>query len=351
MPCGEPVDFLSIAKVKSVSEIFLKPGLPFPNNVMGSVIGLVTLIFLFYLGSVELGRQGAYSFGVSNGITTVIVFISMMVSLSNLGIQCSIYAFMLLYLIVYTVITMLPAAANVPVLDQIPGTQRPADQISACRRLVACETSPMYKNHTWQKQKYDTCESCLSQNKGFKQNDDASGHVCTDAPPGVVTCSIDSSSTSCMFTRAALSAIGRSDDVQAVCTSAAGKLSWFDCSSGNCKGYIGDIGSTTLSVEHSPLGYPTKDICETTTGNVCTECTSCTAVDTFNSNCVCDIYKNNRQYKDPCAFLYQYCDRQSIAYTEAQIALAQANVQITDVVSTDDIIQFTTFLDQNIQGI
>lgn len=351
MPCGEPFDFFSMIKIKSIYEIFAKPGLPFPNNIMASVLGSVLLIFMFYLGSAELGRQSAYSFGVSNGITTVLVFTAMMVSLSNLGIPCTIYSFMLLYLIVFSVIMMLPAAANVPGLDQIPGTQRPADQISACRRLVACETSPMYKNHMWQKQKYDTCKICLEKDKGFKQNDDASGHVCTNSPPGVVSCSTDSSSTSCMFTRAALASIGRSDDVQSVCTTARGKLPWFDCSSGNCEGYIGDIGSKKPSVEHSSLGYPTKDICETTTGNICTECTSCTAVDDINNNCVCDIYKNNRQYKNPCAFLNQYCDPQSIAYTEAKLTIAQANVEITDIIDTDDILEFTSFLDQNLQGI
>ena len=53
MPCGEPVDFLSITKVKSVSEIFLKPGLPFPNNVMRSVIGIVSLIFLSRIGRIR----------------------------------------------------------------------------------------------------------------------------------------------------------------------------------------------------------------------------------------------------------------------------------------------------------
>lgn len=351
MPCGEPLDFFSILQINAISEVFVKSGLPFPSNVSGTPFGLLILAIGFYVVSADMGKQAAYSFGISNGITTAIVFISMMLCLGRLGIQCTIYAFMLLYLILLSVIISMPAVADIPGINQLPGTQRPANQISACRRLVACETSPMYKNHQWQKEKYNTCKKCKAQNKGFKQNDDATGHVCTNSPVGVVSCSTDSSTTSCIFTRAALSVIGGTHDVQSVCKSARGRLPWFDCSSGSCKGYVGDIGSSLPALEHSPLGYPTKDICEMATGNTCTECSSCTAVDDVDDNCVCDIYKDNRQYKDPCAFLHQYCDRESIAYTEAKIVVAQANVEITDIVDTEDIVEFTSFLDKNLKGI
>ena len=96
-------------------------------------------------------------------------------------------------------------------------------------------------------------------------------------------------------------------------------------------------------------GFPTEDVCLEEMGGLLARDGTCAKglcdVSEKEAACACSQYKDVPQFNDPCKFLEVNCDERSIAYTEAQFKIKQADVAVGDIVTIGDAERFLNDLD------
>ena len=356
MPCQKPPPFseiLSGATRRIPYSLFVhEQDVGRHMSMTGFMHSAAFLIFALFLG-IAAARELAYSlsrvFGISGGVIAVVIFVFLLEIYRRTGFQCTVWAWMQLFMLVIHGTEALPGVAQsavgdaIPILKELPGAseEKPADPRLQCFRLAACRAAPIYDNHLEQRQKFEKCEECLSKDMGFtsKWNEDKFvGYVCSaDVEKGYRKCmDTPSASDECPMTADVLEIIGSEESVIDVCNASNGQLCTFAKKNGT---YFGFAGEVDFVASDAGLGYPTIEICEgQNPGAECVSLENCEASDKrISTNCFCNQYRTVAQYKDPCAFLMENCDENSSAYREAVIQLKQQDIEVSDIISVDDV--------------
>jgi hypothetical protein len=143
-----------------------------------------------------------------------------------------------------------------------------------------------------------------------------------------------------------------------VCKKAHGSLCWFGkIANDKYRGWNDkDLKTYDLNDPRAQgHGFPTEDIClhymaertgktpDTLPEKTCVK--SVCEISDKEASCTCAEYKNVPQFNDPCKFLEANCDEKSIAYTEAQLKMKQADVSVQDIVNVGNAEKFLKDLD------
>ena len=361
MPCDPPPPLLSTLRSvvdKFPSSLFLYPEERGLDAFKHSFLSLIAIGVLGVFAAREVGIVLSKTFGVTPGLLTLVVFIFLLEIYRRSGLQCTLWAWMVLYLIVLEGSQFLNKAAETEVgknlgIDELPVAQRKQGGREDCMRLAACEISPVAKNAQKVQDKYEACSRCLEQGKLFdtkwKSVNGAptfDGYGCTQRAPPFEPCK---NRSTCPATRDVLEHLGEpltDANVDAVCTEASGKLCVFARDGTTLVGPFGEVDPSKTT----GLGYPTLEMCNAhrPNQNCAMETAGCDATDTVvdGKNCFCEQYKFRRS-KNPCAFLETQCDKSSSLYAEAKVQVTQnAKLDVSDVVDAADLRNLVVGLDK-----
>jgi hypothetical protein len=300
-----------------------------------------------------------------------------------------------------------PIGDALPELKELPvSTRKPG--LNHCRRLAVCRATPVYDNYLFQKAKYEKCIECAKKNPSekiiFKSSKKGCGskekdinakdcYECTvnnktdsdnDCTYSIKDCEnvnmvldildppqytpkfekvYDSNGVDTLTTRLVSSPSKAVFDRAEVCKEAHGSLCWFGkITEGKYRGW--NYNSTnaenyqTYDVNDprgKDQGFPTKQVClhymalansqrpEDLPEGTCIK--GMCEVSEREASCACSQYKDVAQYNNPCEFLEPNCDEKSMAYTEAQLKIKQADVAVSDIVTVGDAERFLKDLD------
>lgn len=339
------------------------------------------------------------SIGLNLGILLVLNISFVFGLFQKYGYECTVFLSVILFLVYTGLVSMIPIAAESPIgeilpeIKALPASTRKSG-VNHCRRLAVCRATPVYDNYLFQKGKHEKCIECAKMNEkivfssskpgcGSKQKDiDAKKcYDCTvDSPPNFQKCTYDSED--CNDVKMILDMLdpqvnaltiehqqGESRvvskkskntfDRSKICRESHGSLCWFgklqggkyrgwnysaDSSSQNYRTY--DLNDIQDAV-NANQGFPTREVCQTimkkTLGTASGDIPEDTCVKGFcdlsdkMASCACAQYRDVAQFKDPCKFLEENCDENSIAFTEAKLKIKQASVSMDDIVTTGDV--------------
>ena len=360
MPCDPPPDLL--ATLTSVVQgfpgsLFLFPGERGFEALKHSFVALLLLAAIGILAAREVGTVLSNTFDVAAGLLTLVVFIFLLEIYRRSGFQCTLWAWMVLYLIVLEGSAFLNKAADTEVgkqfgLDELAVSKRKDGGRNDCMRLAACEISPVANNARKVQDKYEACQRCLESGKLFDTKwrsvngaPTFDGYRCTQQAPPFEPCK---GRADCPATRDVLEHLGEPvtpANVEAVCGEAEGKLCVFATAGGKLLGPFGEVDRANTT----GLGYPTIDMCNTHRPNqgCALVAEACQRVDTITAakNCFCEQYKFRRS-KNPCAFLETQCDKSSSLYAEARLQVNQGKLDVSDVIDATDLRNIVVGLDK-----
>tara|TARA_X000000368_G_scaffold400166_1_gene371786 strand:- start:419 stop:1273 length:855 start_codon:yes stop_codon:yes gene_type:complete len=278
---------------------------------------------------------------------------------------------------------MLPVVAKSPVgevlpeLKEIPAAKRKPG-VNHCRRLAVCRATPVFDNHIFQIGKHEKCIECAKINekiifKGTRQGcgskkrdiDARKCYDCTETnEPDYGNCSYDE--TDCENVNMVLDILEEREslsfDKVDQCKKEHGSLCWFgEVEKDKYRGWNMEVSSNTGNTTHHyvdpndrtsiGLGFPTEEVCmkvmEKTQeqGNIKCVKGLCDVSDK-RAECACSQYADAAQFQNPCEFLEKHCDEKSIAYTEAQLKMKQADVNVDDIITVGDVDNFLNDLDK-----
>jgi hypothetical protein len=298
-----------------------------------------------------------------------------------------------------------PLGDVLPELKQIPASTRKPG-LNHCRRLAICRATPVYDNFLFQKGKYQKCVECAKKNQNivFKSSKENCGskkrdidpkecYECTDSsPPKYDNCTYsvedcrnvtialdildppkhspkfekiyDSQGKDTLQTRLVSTTSPSIYDRTQICKEAHGSLCWFGKLQNNkYRGWnykqVNSENYQTFDLNDPDSvgqGFPTKDVCLTEMNKMLERKTGPLPEDTCikgicdvsnkKASCSCSQYKDVPQFNDPCEFLEANCDEKSLAFTEAQLKMKQADVDLKDIVSVEDAQLFLNDLDK-----
>jgi hypothetical protein len=338
--------------------------------------------------------------GVSMGVVTIINVIFVFEVFKRHGYECTMFLCLLLYLVYFFLLSMIPVAARIPAIAEVlpeikelPVAQKEPG-LNHCRRLAICRYSPVFDNHQFQKGKYQKCVECAKKLKGFqydgsikecqsgvKSNDPKKCYKCMESEvdiDDIADCTL--TNEECASVKLVLDMIdppkteivtsddfgrqrirsrstGTKYDRQEACRIGQGSLCWFRrAAPRKYFGWqgIGAHGSSRPVFEDLTQqgvlgkGYPTKAICEAEEGvSTCFEATGrgCKKDEEMLARCACEQYTDTPKFSNPCEFLERNCDMNSLAYTEAEMKMKQADIDVSDIISVEDIRGFIGKLD------
>ena len=299
-----------------------------------------------------------------------------------------------------------PIGDALPELKELPvSTRKPG--LNHCRRLAVCRATPVYDNYLFQKGKYEKCVECAKKKPSEKivfksskkgcgskekdinakdcyectvnsNNDNGSSDDCTysiedcenvtmvldilDPPKNTPKFEkvYDSNGEDTMTTRLVSSSSEATFNREEVCKEAHGSLCWFGkLTEGKYRGWNysnNDFQTYDLNDPRGKgQGFPTEQVClyymavasskspEDLPEGTCVK--GLCDVSDREASCACSEYKNVAQYNDPCKFLESNCDEKSVAYTEAQLKIKQADIAVSDIVTVGDAQRFLNDLD------
>ena len=363
MPCNKPPFLFDTLKSffanppKSVFSYPLERGF---KAFKHSAFVLIVLFILGILGAREVAYTLSSAFGIAAGLITILVFVFMIEIYRRSGFQCTLWAWMVLFMVVIQGTSLLGKTANTAAgkalgLDALPAASETVDPRKNCLRLATCQISPVFSHHEMAQEKISACETCLKQGKLFESTSKNENgvmvfdkYVCSDRPVPMRKCAT-SSSSACPKTHDALKIMGESTStayVDSVCEASGGKLCYVaQDGSGQYNGYAGRVPFESSS---SGLGYPSTTLCtKYNPGKTCVELPNCTVSDSNTpvTNCYCDQYKFRRA-ANPCEFVETKCDMNSPLYSEAKLQLQQQKVDVSDIVNSDDLRNLVTGIDK-----
>lgn len=404
LPCDPPATFESV--FFPLSETFSRKLFFNPNYSEMGQFWNSRFFMLFFLWYVvfriprEYSRMISVGLGVSMGLVALINVIVVFEVFRRHGYECTVFLCLLLYLVYFFLLSMIPVAARTPAIAEVfpeikelPVAQKEPG-LNHCRRLAICRYSPVFDNHQFQKGKYQRCIECAKQSKGFQydgsnkecqsgvtSNDPKKCYKCIDSEVDVDDCTL--TKEECASVTLVLdmidppkTEIATSDDLgrqrirsrstgtkynrQEACRIGQGSLCWFrEAAPGTGKYFgwqgIGEHGSARPVFEDLTQpgvigkGYPTQAICEAKEGaeTTCIEATGrgCKKDEEMLARCACEQYTDTPKFSNPCEFLERNCDINSIAYTEAEMKMKQAEIDVSDIVSVEDVRGFIGKLD------
>lgn len=343
-------------------------------------------LYLFYI-VFRIPRELSLFLESSTGLNYSIILIVNVLFVFELfrryGYECTIFLVVLLYLFYHLLVYMLPVVAKSPVgevlpeLKEIPAAKRKPG-VNHCRRLAICRATPVFDNHIFQKGKHEKCIECAKINekiifKGTREGcgskkRDIDARKCYDCTemnePDYGNCSYDD--TDCENVNMALDILEEREllsfDKVEQCKKEHGSLCWFgEVEKDKYRGWNMDVSSSSGDTSHNyldpndrtsiGLGFPTEEVCievmanTKERGNIKCVKGLCDVSDK-RAECACSQYADAAQFQNPCEFLEKHCDEKSIAYTEAQLKMKQADVNVDDIISVGDVDNFLNDLDK-----
>ena len=342
----------------------------------------------------EMSRLLNAGLGINFSILLVINVVFAFEMFRRYGYECTLLLVAMLYFVYTGLLMLLPAVAKsevgevLPELKELPVSQR-TPGLNHCRRLAVCRATPVFDNHRFQQGKYRKCLACASGAKPKKIVFDETAPNCgskerdVDAEKCYKCSSADASTRSCRYSDADCADVNMVLDMldsdkteyrerQRICKEASGSLCWFQPVEGDNSKGLGwnqpllverntrhqrqDAKEWDLSdANANGHGFPTKEICEReipadlggtpSPGVTCKRLSSCAPKTDAAARCVCEQYRDVRQYRNPCEFLEANCDDTSVAYTEAVLRIKQADIGVDDIISVDDAKNFLDALD------
>jgi hypothetical protein len=347
-------------------------------------------MYLFYIVfriPRELSLFLKTSIGLNYSIVLLVNMLFVFELLRRYGYECTIFLVILLYIVYNLVVYMIPILARSPVgevlpeLKEIPAaTRKPG--VNHCRRLVVCRATPVFDNHIFQRGKHEKCLECAKinekiifkgTNKGCESTkrdiDAKSCYECTEGnEPDYGNCSYDQ--TDCENVNMVLDLLEEKSllktDKTEACKEGHGSLCWFGKIPGTdeYRGWKWESTTGVQDIRIDPndrasigLGFPTQEICMATMEKYQSKSSktpipedTCVKgvcdVSDKRAECACSEYADAAQFLNPCEFLEKHCDEKSIAYTEAQLKLKQADVNVDDIISVGNVDNFLNDLDK-----
>lgn len=287
----------------------------------------------------------------------------------------------------------LPELKELPVAKRTPG-------LNHCRRLAICRVTPVFDNYVFQRGKYEKCVECAKKNERiiFKSSKSECGskkrdinakecYECTEnTRPEFKNCTYsteecenvnmvldildppihsqkfedvyDSKGEKTLETRIVTTTSRATFDRAKVCKESHASLCWFGKLPGNkYRGWNYLTGELISSESYETFddlndprsigqGFPTREVClsemskmqDATIGGLADDICVMGVCDVSDkkAECACTQYRDVAQFKDPCKFLEANCDEKSIAYTEAQLKVKQADIDVSNIVRVDD---------------
>ena len=363
MPCNQPPNIFSSLKsffANPPKTIFFYPMERGFASFKHSAFMVIVISVLGFLASRTVAYTLSQTFGIHAGGLQILVFIFLTDIYRRSGFQCTLWTWMVLFMIVIQGTGLLGKTANTAAgkalgLDDLPAAKVTVDPRKNCLRLATCQISPVFSHHEMTQEKISACETCLQQGKLFEstaKNENGimvfDKYVCSDRPVPMRKCATGAPSA-CPMTHDALKIMGEStstDNVDAVCKASGGKLCYV--AQDGAGQYTGYAGSVTFDSVSSGLGYPSYALCtKHNPGKTCVQFPSCliSDSDTPVTNCYCDQYKLRRA-ANPCEFLEEKCDINSPLYSEAKLQLQLQKVDVSDIVDADDLRNLATGIDK-----
>jgi len=326
----------------------------------------------------EFSRTLSQGFGINFALLMLINTFFVFELFRRYGYECTFFLVVLLYLFYHGVISMVvpmlaqsPVGDAIPQLKEIPAASRKPGT-NHCRRLLLCRMTPVFDNYKFQKGKYEKCLECAEKDERIVFNsekdncestkrdvDAKSCYECTENNPPDVDCTYDDED--CEKVNMVLDLLDpitthgvQKYDRTTACKSGHGSLCWFGkLPGGQYRGWNfkqGDIGYRTFDPSDSKSsghGFPSKHVCEQEMGStddgICVR--GVCDVSAKKKECICEQYKDVSQFENPCEFLEEHCDENSLAFKEAQIKINQTNVNVDDIVSVKDVGKFLNQID------
>lgn len=404
LPCDPPAKLDSV--FFPISETFSRKLFLNPNySEMGQFWNSRFFIILFLWYVVfriprEYSRMISVGLGVSMGLVTLINVVFVFEVFRRHGYECTLFFCLLLYLLYFFLLSMIPVAARIPAIaetfpeiKELPVAQKEPG-LNHCRRLAICRYSPVFANHRFQKGKYQKCLECAKQERDFqydgsskecesgvKYNDPKKCYKCSEGKVDVNVCTLTkeecasvtlvldmidppktelTTSNESGTERVLSRSTGTKYNRQEACRVGQGSLCWFSVATppgiGKYFGWqgIGQHGSARPVFEDLTQpevlgrGYPTQAICEEKeVGLNCIEASGkgCKKDKEMIARCACEQYTDTPKFSNPCEFLETNCDMNSIAYKEAEMKMKQGDINVSDIVSVENIQGFIGRLD------